>query len=86
MSIPDDLRPDVLRVTKYMTPASDNPSLLQTTYTNVNLFDQHLFFLIETFPERFAGMTNFEYHQLVGIRATRTYFSGILYSFESLDG
>ena len=32
ISVPDDSRADLLRTTKFLAPASDNPDLLQTVY------------------------------------------------------
>ncbi|MFH1743259.1 MAG: hypothetical protein ABIH23_29995, partial [bacterium] len=53
----DTSRADLVRTGKYTTPASDDPSLLQTVYQNVNRYALHLEFLVLEFPERFAGLT-----------------------------
>ena len=86
ISLPDSIHSDVLRVTKYMAPASKDPALLPTVYQNSNLEPMHYVFLLENFPERFAGMTTEEYQAMILYRDTRQYFSGAVYAFEDTGG
>ncbi|HLU46441.1 MAG TPA: hypothetical protein VK116_00105, partial [Planctomycetota bacterium] len=86
ISIESRTRPDVLDATKLLVPASDDPSLLDTVYQNVNLYPFHLDYLRAEHPERFAGTTVEEYRRLVEIRATREYFAGTLQRIRSPDG
>ncbi len=80
ISVDASLRPEILRVSKFTAPSSSDTSLLPTVYQNVALYPLHYEFLIQVFPERFAGLTAGEYEALVLKRATREYYSGALFS------
>jgi len=86
ISIPYTGRPDILRVSKFMTPALNDPSLLPTVYQNVNLQPLHLEFLLDVFPERFAGLTMPEYMAMIERRETRQYFVGGVFLLEDGEG
>ena len=83
---PTRAREDVLRVGLYFAPASDDPSLLPTVYQDINVYDLHIDFLREVFPERFAYLDDYEHVQLLLRDTPRQYFEGGIYSFESNDG
>ena len=70
------------RLTKYLVPAREDPSLLGTLFQNVNRFEFHRQFLAEVFPDRFPGLTVEEYLRLVERRADRQYFAGSLVRFD----
>ncbi len=70
-----------VRATKYVAPArADDASLLSTQYQNVNRFELHEEFLGAVFPERFPSLPGDRefYNQLIGRRATRDYYVGVL--------
>ena len=86
ISIEDDTREDVLRVTKYLAPCTEDPNLLHTVYQNVNQYVLHLEFMVSEFPERFGGLSSSDYLDLVYYRSTRTYFAGGVFQFkDALD-
>ncbi len=75
------------RVTKYILPAREDPDLLPTLYQNVRRFSLHEDFLAGAFPERFPTRpSGEEYDQLVGRRASRDYYIGVLSSWRTTDG
>jgi len=86
LSIEDSSRMDLLRTTKYLSPASDDPDLLHTVYHNVNLYPLHYNFMVAEFPEWFAGLTQNEYLDLVYYSRSRSYFAGALFRFRSRGG
>ena len=81
LSVPENFLPGVDRVTKFIVPARDDPSLLPPVFQNVNLYRRHEQFLAAEFPERFPGLDGEEYLALVERRTTRSYFAGVLYRF-----
>ncbi len=86
LSITDNSRSDLLRTTKFLSPAKDDPLLLQTVFQNVNQYLLHLEFLIHEFPERFSGLTPTEYMDMVINPQTRTYYAGAIYQFHTHQG
>lgn len=66
------------RATKYTTPARVDPKLLDTVFQNTKRHALHMEFLAEEFPESFPVLTGQEFDQLVGQRATRSYYVGAL--------
>ncbi len=86
ISVDDTSRPDLRRTTKFLAPASDDEDLLHTVYQNVNLYPLHFDFMVAEFPQRFAGLTQTEYLDLVYYPQSRTYFAGGLFRFQSRDG
>lgn len=86
LSITDNSRNDLLRTTKFLSPAQDDPLLLPTVYQNVNQYLLHLEFMVKEFPERFSGLTTKEYIDLVINPKTRTYYAGALYKFQTRQG
>ncbi|MFB3787416.1 MAG: PEP/pyruvate-binding domain-containing protein [bacterium] len=85
LSLEDHSRSDLLRVTKFLIPARQDPALLPSVFQNVNLYRLHLEFMVNEFPERFGGLTSTEYMELV-FSATRTYYAGAVYQFEDRNG
>ncbi|MGC9330125.1 MAG: hypothetical protein ACP5I1_20990, partial [Candidatus Hinthialibacter sp.] len=86
ISIEDDSREDLMRTTKFLAPAGDNPELLATVYQNVNVHLLHLEFMVTEFPDYFAGLTAQEYMDMVLIPETRLYFAGAIYQFQDRQG
>ncbi len=82
----EDPRPDITARTKYLAPASDDPTLLAMVYQNVNMYLFHLDFMASEFPDRFPGLTTAEYHNLVEVRASRRYFAGALWQIVPAGG
>ena len=80
ISVPFGLRPEIVRVSKFTTPASDDPSLLPTVYQNVKKHTLHFDFLVEVFPEYFSW--DDDYDALFLQRATRQYYVGGLYQLQ----
>lgn len=76
----------VTRVTRFLTPTSDDGSLLSTLFQNVHRFTQQRDFLANVFPEQFGKLTNDQYAALVGRRATRVYYGGAVRQLRGLDG
>ncbi len=70
-----------MRATKYVLPARFDPSLLPTLFQNVNRFQLHEDFLATAFPDRFPSLPEDRdfYNALVGRRATRDYYVGVLF-------
>ncbi len=66
------------RATKFIVPARDDETLLGVLFQNVNRFQLHESFLAEVFPNIFSGGTRDEYNRLVGRRATRDFYVGVL--------
>ncbi len=85
LSVEDSSRADLLRTSKYLAPASDDPDLLPTVYQNVNLNRLHIEFMVNEFPDRFGGLTADEYMDLVYIPETRAYFAGALFQFRDMN-
>lgn len=86
ISVKDTSRQDLLRTTKFLAPAKNDPTLLQTVYQNVNLYLLHLEFMVNVFPERFGGLTAQEYMDMVLLPVSRQYFAGAIYQFKSRQG
>ncbi len=78
---PERFLPAVDRTTKFLVPSKDDPKLLKTVFQNANTYPFHQEFMVTEFPDRFAGMDGREYLALVEIRATRSYFAGVLLRF-----
>ncbi|MBN1671441.1 MAG: chitobiase/beta-hexosaminidase C-terminal domain-containing protein, partial [Kiritimatiellae bacterium] len=85
LSVPEELRPDIERMTLYLCPAGSDTNLLPTLYQNVNRHPLHIEFLREVFPDRFAGLTVEQYNTLSRYRATRQYYAGYLMRFTDPD-
>ncbi|MBN1672357.1 MAG: chitobiase/beta-hexosaminidase C-terminal domain-containing protein, partial [Kiritimatiellae bacterium] len=81
ISTPDWSRADMRRATLYTCPASADTNLLPAVYQNANVYSLHVEFLRQAFPERFAGLTMEQYTAMVLYRATRSYYSGVIYEF-----
>ena len=77
---------NIERVCKYVAPANDSPDLLPTVFQNSSLFDLHITFLATAFPERFPGLTVEQYNRLVGRRATRQHYVGVISKLTTLEG
>ncbi|HPA46713.1 MAG TPA: PEP/pyruvate-binding domain-containing protein [bacterium] len=86
ITVTDQSRPDLLRTGKFTAPAKSDPALLHTVYQNVNRFPLHQEFLAIEFPERFAGLTEQEYLDLVYWRSSRQYFAGSISRFQDSQG
>ena len=86
LSVEDSSRQDLLRTTKFLAPAHDDPSLLDTVYQNVNRYQLHLEFMVSEFPERFAGLTPSEYMDMVLEPETRSYYAGAIFQFQDRQG
>ncbi len=82
-TIEDSTRDDFIRTGKYITPADDDPSLLQTVFQDVNKYRLHLEFMVAEFPERFAGLTSAEYADMVLKRSVRQYFAGSIFKIKT---
>lgn len=80
ISVPFGLRPEIVRVSKFTTPASDDPLLLETVYQNVKKHTLHFDFLVEVFPDYFSW--DDDYDALFLERATRQYYVGGLYQLQ----
>ena len=79
-------RAPVDRAAKYILPVSDDPDLLPPLFQNVSRFPLHQEFLTAVFPDRFPALPPQEYNQLVGRRATRRYFAGVLSRLQRPQG
>lgn len=86
VSVEDSGRADVVRVTKFLAPARTDTSLLDTVYQNVNLYPLHLEFMVTEFPDRFGGLSNSDYLDLIYYRETRDYFAGAILEFRDPQG
>jgi len=64
------------RVTKFMSPARDEPELLPLVFQNSRRWEIHLEFLRAAFPELFGQLGMDGYVALVMRRATRDYYAG----------
>ena len=76
----------VERFVKFLVPERDDPSLLPVTFQNTKVFQLHQKFLADVFPDRFPFLTGEEYNNLVGLRATRDYFAGVVSRIHTRDG
>ncbi|MGQ9590150.1 MAG: PEP/pyruvate-binding domain-containing protein [Planctomycetota bacterium] len=86
ISVPSEIPRDFLRATKYLVPAREDPSLLPPVFQNVQKYPLHQDFLRIVFPERFPGLDTAGYLALVEVRATREYFAGAIFEFETEEG
>ena len=86
ISVQDTSRADLERTAKYLTPARNDTVLLDTVYQNVNEYRLHFEFMLAEFPDRFGGMNETEYQQLVSLRDTRQYYAGALFQFRDARG
>jgi len=86
ITVTDRSRPDLLRTGKFTAPATSDPALLHTVYQNVNRYPLHQEFLAVEFPERFAGLTEPEYLDLVYRRSSRRYYAGSISRFQDSQG
>ena len=77
----------IVATTKYLAPANaGDPTLLPPVFQNVHVYPLHQEFLAETFPDHFPGLSADAYERIVGRRATRKYFAGIIYLVETNEG
>ncbi len=75
---------NIRRLTKYIARVdSDDDTLVPTLFHNVQRYPLHQQFLAAEFPDRFPVEL---YDQLVGLRAGRKYFSGIVFLLDTPDG
>ncbi|MAG93397.1 MAG: hypothetical protein CMJ48_06570 [Planctomycetaceae bacterium] len=86
VSAPGRAGSTVERAGKYILPVRDDPELLGTTFQNVRRFALHQEFMSAVFPERFPALTFEEFNRIVGNRATRSYYVGILSRLRTEDG
>ncbi len=66
---------DQLRVGKYMVPATAEAEL-PTLFLDVNAFGLHYDFMVQAFPDLFAGLTIEQYTEMTLHPATREYYAG----------
>lgn len=66
---------DQLRVGKYLVPARED-ARLPGVFLDVNNFQLHHDFLVEAFPELFAGLGTTEYQSLILYPETREFYAG----------
>ena len=78
VSAPGRTGSTIERAGKYILPVRDAPELLGTTFQNVRRFSLHQEFMSAVFPERFPALTFEDFNRVVGNRATRSYYVGIL--------
>ncbi len=78
LSAPTSTAASSPRATKYIIPARDDSELLPSLFQNVNRFQLHEEFLRRAFPDRFPTLFRDEFERLVGRRATRDYYVGVL--------
>jgi len=86
---PGGMQGAIERSGKYVLPARDpasDPSLLPTVYQNARRFALHQEFLAAAFPDRFSGLSAREYNDLVGRRASRDYFVGVIHRLRTDEG
>jgi len=76
---------DVQRAGKFMLALEANAPF-SAAYQDANQYPLHHEFLVQAFPEQFAGLTVQEYIALVSQRATRGYYAGNLRSFDNEQG
>ena len=69
---------DLERFVKFLVPVRDDPELLPLVFQNTRRFGLHQEFLGTVFPDVFPALTPEEYNAMVGLRATRKYFAGVL--------
>lgn len=69
---------EVERTTKFLLPASNDPSLLPPVFQNVNRYAFHVEFLTAVFPDKFPALSFEQYLSLVERRASRKYYAGSL--------
>ncbi|HVR76016.1 MAG TPA: PEP/pyruvate-binding domain-containing protein [Planctomycetota bacterium] len=77
---------DVERYTKYLIPATDDPTLLPPAFQNMSRYDFHWVFLKEVFPDRFPAFDFDQYKSLVARRATRKYYAGLVSRYRTSEG
>lgn len=76
---------DAIRVGKYIVPAVDTAEL-PPAFLDVNEYPLHYDFLVEAFPDWFAGLTTDQYQDLVLYPETREYYAGTLSLYIDGDG
>lgn len=76
----------VVRETKYIAPARDDPALLPPMFQNVRRHALHQEFLAKVFGDHFPALSGQEYNALVGLRETRDYFVGVVNRLETKEG
>ncbi len=81
-SIAERFLPGVDRITKFLAPSREDPSLLPVVFQNVNQYKFHQDFMAAEFRERFPGLGGEEYLALVERRSTRSYFAGVVFRFK----
>ena len=75
---------DQLRVGKYMVPAVDG-ARLPPVFVDVNRFQLHYDFLINAFPDDFAGLSIDQYEDLVLRPDTREFYAGTVSLYIDAD-
>lgn len=70
-----------VKFTKYILHVGDAPTLLpEVAFQNTERYPLHEDFLTAVFPDQFPALTAKLYNDLVGVRATREYFVGVVTS------
>lgn len=76
---------DQLRVGKYLVPATDD-ARVPPVFIDTNAFQLHYDFLVNAFPDEFAGLTTAQYETLVLYPETREFYAGTYALYISEDG
>ena len=76
---------DQLRVGKYLVPAVDD-ARVPPVFLVVSNYELHYDFLVDGFPDTFAGLTTSEYEALTLYPDTREFFAGTLSLYLGEDG
>ena len=71
---------------QYVLPSRQDDTLLPTLFLDTERFPLLREFLIETFPERFEGLSIEQYLALVARRESRDYFVGSIHRVRTKDG
>ena len=80
LTIEDTFNLGVERFGKFTVPTvAGDPASLPPLIQNTRQWVLHQEFLVEVFPERFAGLSSADYAALVLHRETRRYFAGTVY-------
>lgn len=86
VSVPSTSSERSERATKFLLPAREDAELLPPLFQNVRRFALHQEFLGSVFSERFPDLSPLQYNNLVGLRASRDYFVGVLRRSSDQDG
>ena len=72
--------------TKYTMHVGNTPTLLpEVAFQNTQEYPLHEDFLTQVFPDQFPALSQKLYNDLVGVRATRQYFVGVISSIRTDD-